>query len=256
MYNKPCLMYNPFSLNGKTILITGASSGIGRSTAIECSKLGAKVILTGRNESRLFETLNLLEGSEHLVFQTDLTNPESLNNLVDSIPALDGLVNNAGVNQRTPIKFIKQESLDYIFGINTFSPILLTKTIAKGGKLKNEASIVFTSSMASIESTTGNAIYAASKAAIASFARSCAIEYAPKKIRANAVLPGMIETKLINSGTLDQVDLDADRQRYLLKRYGRPEEVAWGIIYLLSDASSWVTGSSLVINGGGRKINL
>lgn len=246
-------MYNPFSLEGKTILITGASSGIGKSTAIECSKLGATVILVGRNEERLNETLSLLEGCGHKLFVADLTNPEAIVNLVKNTPLLDGLVNNAGVNQRIPINFITQEYLDYIFDTNAFSPMLLTRALAKAKKLKHGASIVFTSSKSAMESTTGNAMYAASKAAIASFARSCAVEFASRKIRANAVLPGMVETKLINSGTLDQIDLDADRQRYLLKRYGKPEEIAWGIIYLLSDASTWTTGCSMIIDGGGEK---
>ena len=247
-------MYNPFSLEGKTILVTGASSGIGRSTAIESSRLGAGIILVGRNEERLKETFNLLEGCGHSIQVADLTNSEAVNNLVKDIPNLDGLVNNAGVNQRVPINFINQDYLGYIFDTNAFSPMLLTRAIAKAKKFKHGASIVFTSSKSAIESTTGNAMYAASKAAIASFARSCAVEFSSKKIRANAVLPGMVETKLINSDTLDQIDLDTDRQRYLLKRYGKPEEIAWGIIYLLSDASAWVTGSSLIIDGGGRKI--
>ena len=166
------------------------------------------------------------------------------------VSELDGLVNNAGIVNTKPVQFIKREDLECVLETNTLSPILLTKSLLKRKKIKKEGSIVFTSSIAATLTEAGSAIYAVSKAALSSYMRSCAVELADKKIRSNAVLPGMIETKLITGGVLSDDDLLNDRKKYPLGRYGKPEEVAYAIIYLLSDASAWVTGTSLVIDGG------
>lgn len=243
-------MYNPFSLEGKTILVTGASSGIGRTTAIECSKLGAHVVITGRNAERLQETFNLLEGSGHMQILADLTDTESLEHLVNEMPQLDGLVNNAGIGYNKPVTFIKSSDLDAMFDTNTYAPVMLTKLAMKKKKIKKGGSIVFTSSIAALVENMGNAVYSMSKAAIMSFAKTCALEFADKGIRVNSVHPGMVETKLIHGGAISEDDMQKDMQNYPLKRYGRPEEIAWSIIYLLSDASAWVTGSQSVIDGG------
>lgn len=245
-------MYNPFSLEGKKILITGASSGIGADTAIECSRMGASVVITGRNEGRLAQTLASLDtsfGVTHQMIVADLTDESSLNSLVEQIDNLDGLVNNAGVNRVKPVTFIKQDDLDYVFQSNTWAAVNLTRMLCKKKKLKKNGSIVFTSSVSAFFNAPGRALYASSKAAITSFMRSFAVELADKNIRANAVHPGMIETKMIYENLTDE-DREKDMFDYPLKRYGKPEEVAWAIIYLLSDASAWVTGSSLVIDGG------
>lgn len=244
-------MYNPFSLEGKTILITGASSGIGRATAIECSKLGARCVITGRNTERLQETLEMMDGSNHVQIVANLTNAESMEQLVAELPELDGLVNNAGIGYNKPMAFIKQSDLDAMFDTNTFAPVMLTKLIAKKKKLNKGASIVFTSSIAAMRETMGNAVYSMTKSAITSFAKTCALELGDKGIRVNSVHPGMVETKLIHDGAVSEVDLQNDMQNnYPLKRYGRPDEIAWAIIYLLSDATAWVTGSQIVIDGG------
>ena len=245
-------MYNPYSLKGKNILVTGASSGIGKAIAIECSKLGATVILTARNEVRLKETLDQLEGNGHQTIVADITNEDDRKRLADSIPQIDGFVCNAGITKRKPVSFVKEEELREIFETNTFAAFLLTKAIMKAKKINKEGSMVFMASMAAKTVTPGNSMYAASKAAIESFSRSCALEYAAKGIRANAILPGMIETPLINSGMLSEVEIERDKQHYMLKRYGKPEEIAWAVIFLLSDASKWITSTSLLINGGGR----
>lgn len=244
------MIHNPFSLEGKKILITGASSGIGKATAIECSQLGANVIIVGRNEERLNETFLKLTGEGHQQIIADLTRQEDIENIVAKIPEMDGLVNNAGVGRTKPIQFIKKEDLEFVLGTNTFSPILLTKSLLKKKKIKKGSSIVFTSSIAATLAEPGIAMYAASKVAISSYMRSCAIELADKRIRSNAVLPGMVETKLIVGGALSSDDFLNDMKKYPLGRYGKPEEVAYAIIYLLSDASAWVTGTSLVIDGG------
>ena len=243
--------YNPFSLDGKTVLITGASSGIGRQTCIEASKMGATVVLTGRNESELKKTLSLMEGEGHQIMLADLTNDEDIASLVAILPEIDGFVCNAGVSKRIPIRFLKRQDIYGVFETNLFAGMLLTKAIIKSKKIRNGGSIVFTSSKAAHQSTPGNSIYATSKAAIDSFARGCALELAPK-IRANAILPGMVETPLIHNGSLSDEDIQKDKDRYLMKRYGTPEEIAWAVIFLLSDASAWITGSSLVIDGGGQ----
>lgn len=242
--------YNPFSLEGKTILVTGASSGIGRTTAIECSKLGAHVVITGRNAERLQETFDQLEGDGHLQIIADLTDAESLEQLVAQIPQIDGLVNNAGIAQTKLISFLKPTDLENIFSVNTYSPVLLTKMLIKNKKINKGGSIVFTSSVAAMASDIGNAVYGMSKSAIQAFSRYCAAEFAAKQIRVNSVHPGAIETSMLRDGILSDEDRQKDMQRYPLGRYGKPEDVAWAIVYLLSDASAWVTGSQLVIDGG------
>ena len=242
--------YNPFSLKGKTILVTGASSGIGRATAIECSKLGAIVIITGRNSERLQQTYDSLYGLGHLQIIADLNNLEDLTSLVNQVPILDGVVNNAGIAKTQPISFIKEEDLQKIFSTNTFTPILLVKQLLRKKKINKNASLVFTSSVSAIKSDLGNSVYGASKAALQSYVRYCARELAPKSIRANSIHPGMVTTPLITGGAHSDDDLQTDSQEYPLGRYGSPDEIAWSIIYLLSDASAWITGHSLIIDGG------
>ncbi len=243
-------MYNPFSLLGKTILVTGASSGIGRATAIECSRMGARCVITGRNMQRLQQTCHALEGNGHILIIADLSKQDEIDTLVDSIPNIDGLVNNAGIGLNKPISYIKQEDLENVFQVNTFAPILLTKALLRKKKINKNGSIVFTSSISAFKSNFGRAVYGASKSAIMAYMHYCARELAGKPIRANAVHPAMTETPLIYSGTLTEEDRQRDIMQYPLKRYAKPEEIAYAIIYLLSDASSWTTGTSLIIDGG------
>ena len=247
-------MYNPFTLEGKTILITGASSGIGQSTAIECSKLGAKAIITGRNEERLKETFTLLEGNGHQMILADLTKEDDVKTLAEQCPIIDGLVNNAGLTVNKPIAFYAQKDIDKVFSANTFAPMLLTRWLLKKKKINKNGSIVFTSSIAAFCSTTGNGIYGSSKAALMAYMKYCAKELSVKGIRANAVHPGIIETKLIHGGATSEEDLKIDLENYPLKRFGKPEEVAWQIVFLLSDASAWTTGTSVIIDGGATLI--
>ena len=247
-------MYNPFSLEGKTVLITGASSGIGAETAIECSRLGANVIITGRNEQRLQETFSCLDFSfsqKHQQIIADLTDETSLVSLVDQLDSLDGLVNNAGVNRVKPLSFIKQEDFDFVFQNNTFVGIHLIRLLLKKKKLNRNCSIVFTSSISAFYNAPGRALYASSKAALTSLMRSAAVELADKNIRVNAVHPGMVETKLIHESLSDE-EREKDMQEYPLKRYGQPEDIANLAVYMLSDASTWMTGSNVKISGGGK----
>lgn len=243
--------YNPFSLEGKTILVTGASSGIGQAAAIECSKLGAKVIITARNEKRLQETLNQLAGDGHTMIIGDLSTPENVEEIVKQIPEIQGLVSNAGINKMLPLSFIKEKDILDTFQVNTISPMLLLKEIVKRKKLQKNSSVVFTSSMAGVgAAASGNSIYTASKGAISTFIKCAALELSSKNIRVNAVCPGMIMTPMIYDESLEKEQLDEDMKRYPLGRYGNPKDIALAMVYLLSDASSWVTGTNLIIDGG------
>lgn len=241
--------YNPFTLEGKTILVTGAAGGIGRATSVECAKLGAQLVLTDINEAGLQETLSMLEGSGHELKVADLTSQEALDALVTELPMLDGFVSNAGVTKPTPVKFINKADLERIMSINTFAPIYLTQRLLKKKKFNAGASLVFTVSVGGVYTTApGNAMYGASKGALQVFVRNVALEGAPR-IRCNSVNPGMVNTNLAGRSYSDE-DKAKDMETYPMKRYGEPRDVALAIVYLLSDASSWVTGHSLIIDGG------
>ena len=243
--------YNPFSLSGKTVLVTGASSGIGKSTAIECSRLGARVVITGRSEKRLSETLEHLEEGDHLAIQADLTNADDLVKLVRQVPLLDGLVNNAGITITVPTPFINREKLDRVFETNTVAPMLLTQKILKAKKIGKGGSIVFTCSISgTCVCGGGNVLYSASKGAIHGFMKNAALDLSVKGIRVNEVCPGIIDTHIMDESSISSDMLEIERGRYPMKRFGKPEEVAYAIIYFLSDASAFTTGSSLVVDGG------
>jgi len=244
-------MYNPFSLNNKTIFISGASSGIGKAAAIECAKMGATLIITGRNETRLNDTFVKLEGKGHIQVIADLQTDNGINKIVEMMPMLDGIVHSAGIIKYLPFQSSGKDVLDGLMGINFCSPALLSQQLLKNKKIKKGASIVFISSISGVScSSIGNAVYSASKGAINGLVKGMALDLAAKLIRVNSVNPGMIETNLFSEGTITEEQLKEDLKRYPLKRFGKPEEVAHMVIYLLSDASNWVTGSSLVIDGG------
>lgn len=243
--------YNPFALEGKAILVTGASSGIGQATAIECSRLGAKLIVTGRNGERLQQTFDQLDGEGHLQVVADLTVNDDVKRLVDGCVELNGLVLCSGKGLTLPFPFCTNDKYQDMFETNFFSPVELLRLLSKKKKVAKQGSIVFVSSIGGNTGfSVGNAIYGATKAALASTMKFCALEFAPRLIRVNTVNPGMTDTPLIHRSNLTEEQFAADAQRYPLKRYGRPIDIAHGIIYLLSDASSWVTGHSLVIDGG------
>lgn len=243
--------FNPFSLDGRTILVTGASSGIGRTTAIECSRMGSRMIITGRDTERLDEVLHELQGEGHQSIIADLTQADQVENLLSQLPVVDGVVLCAGQGTVVPFKMADRKKIDPIFEINYFAPVELLRLILKKRKLADGSSVVFVSSIGGVDSITiGNSIYGASKAALNSAMRFCALELAPKRIRVNSVCPGMVNTRLIQGGAVSEEQHQADMQKYPLKRYGEPEDIAHGIVYLLSNASSWVTGHSLVIDGG------
>lgn len=244
---------NPFALDGKTILITGGAGGIGVATARACIEMGACVVLTDIREDALREIVASLPspscGGENLLFVADLTRQDEIDALVQFCPQLDGLVCNAGVMKLTLTQFITEEELVRVQKINLNAPVLLTRTLLKKKKIVKGGSIVFTASAAGVfRVSPGNAIYATTKCGIDAFMRTVALEFGPKGIRSNSVNPGMVETPLIGSFT--EEEKLREMQNYPLRRFAKPEDVANGIVYLLSDAASFVTGTALKIDGG------
>ena len=246
-------MYNPYSLQGKTILVTGASSGIGQSVAIECSKMGATVVITGRNKDRLQETYDMLEGSGHIQIPADLSCYPEIQKLVDECPKVDGVSHNAGIAKIIPVKRISQENLEEIVGTNAFGPILLTQLLVRNKKINNKGSIVFTSSLSGVYCVHyGESMYAASKGALSGFAKGAALELAAQGIRVNCVNPSIVQTNIFkNEGEIiSDEQMQEKIQNYPLKRLGITTDVSWAHVFFLSDASSWITGINLPIDGG------
>lgn len=243
---------NPFSLEGKIILVTGASSGIGRGVAIACSRMGATIILNGRNEIKLRDTLSHLSGNNHVILSADLTDNDSVMEITAEMPKLDGIVHCAGIGQRVLCKQLDSKNVDAVMNVNFKGPVLLQQALLAGKKINKGASIVFIASIATWSPSIGNAIYSASKGAIVSYANCLSLELAPRQIRVNCISPAMVWTDLIYQGGVDEIQLKEDEQKYPLKRYGTPEDIANLAVFMLSDASSWMTGSNVKISGGGK----
>lgn len=242
--------FNPFSLEGKTILVTGASSGIGRGIAVTCSKMGATVILNGRNQLKLESTLSLLEQGDHKVIPVDLTNSEQVPQMVKDLPPLDGVVHCAGIGQRVLCKVATEVDVNFVMDSNFKGPVLLQSELLKQKKIKKGASIIFIASMATSSPSIGNAFYSASKGAIVSYANCLSLELAQRNVRVNCISPAMVWTDLVIQEGVDEEQLKIDELKYPLKRYGTPDDIANLAVYMLSDASTWMTGSNVKISGG------
>lgn len=243
--------FNPFTLEGKTILVVGASSGIGREIAIECSKMGAQLIISARNADKLKSCLDEMSGDNNRYIPCDITKQEDLSTLIEQIPKIDGLVVTAGKSFTQPVQFATREMFDDVYNLNLFANIEVVRFIFKKKKINKEGSIVFLSSIAGdFRCNPGNMIYGTSKSALNAFVRYAAIEFSPRKIRVNAICPGMVYTDLISYNKITEEDYKKEMEKYPLKRYGEVEDIAPAAIYLLSQASSWMTGQTMVIDGG------
>lgn len=239
-----------FSLTGKKILVTGASSGIGKEAAILISKAGASVFITGRDKDRLNETISLLEGSGHQVFAADLTDTGAIAELTEKLPALDGMVHSAGITGHLPAKFIQKEDIGSYFNINYQVPVLLTAQLLKKKKINPGASIVFLASVATKYPYFGGALYSGTKAALEAYSRVLSVELAPKGIRSNCVSPSFVKTPMVEkAGETISNEVLEKFERIMPLGFGTPDDVAKAILYLLSDASKWVTGTILQLGG-------
>jgi len=242
---------SPFDLTGKMFLVTGASSGIGRQICIGISQMGGSVVAVGRNAEKLSETESLLKEGRHIFFSADLSIEEERLALIEKLPKLNGIVYSAGVFASLPIKFINKEKLNSVYGINYEAAAFLVQTVLKKKLIEPNSSIVFISSVASFIGAPGNALYAGSKAALNAFSRALALEVAKSKTRVNCVLPGIVKTPMTETinQQLSKEMIAEDEKKYPLG-YGLPEDIANAVVFLLSDASRWITGTSLVIDGG------
>lgn len=243
-------MNNPFSLENKKILVTGASSGIGQCIAVECSKMGAQMVVTARNQERLRETVSQIATSDSQEIIADISTVEGVDAIVEQVPELDGLVLNAGIIHTAPVKFINEENMMAVFNTNILSSIRLVQRLIKKKKLNRNASVVFISSISTFQVKKGNSLYSATKGAVNSFAKALAVEVGHLGIRVNCIQPGNIKTRVMDAGAITEEQRAEYMKKYILGE-GEPIDVAYPAIYLLSNAAKWVTGSIFTIDGGG-----
>lgn len=234
------------------ILITGASSGIGRAISVKLSQNNFKCILVGRSVDKLEETCSLLNGQGHLIFDGDINDESFQIRIANEIPSIDGLVHSAGIIKLVPWKFVKKNDFELIMHTNFFSPFFLTQSILKTKKLLNGSSIIFISSISGpVVGAKGNLMYSASKSAINGLVKTLSLELADKKIRVNAINPGMVLTEMWkdNATVVTDEQLHSNSKLYPLG-YGTPENIAGLILFLISNDSSWITGTAIIADGG------
>lgn len=247
--------FNPFSLNGKTIVVTGASSGIGRQCAIDCSRMGAIVILIARNEERLKQTLSDMTGDGHFYVIADLSDSQNackVSKLIyDTVGKIDGIVNCAGISSTLPFKLVSREKLEEFFSANVFSAIELSRELSKVKFMNAGGSIVFMASVMGCVGESGKSLYSMTKGALIAASRSLACELAKRQIRVNCISPGAILTP-INENLPHMADPEKRKtlEDMHLLGLGHTSDIANGVIYLMSDASRWLTGQNIVIDGG------
>lgn len=241
-------MSNPvrkaFSLEGKTILVTGASSGLGRQIAISCAERGARIVLTGRDAGRCADTYRQLQGEGHVSVQVDLTDAQGREQLLQASQNINGLVHCAGIQKHCPIRQLTEQGMTDMYSVNFLAPVMLTQRLLQTNAIAPQSSIVFMLSTAAHIGTPGVGPYSAMKSALLGIIRCLSMEQAKRKIRVNGVSPSAVVTPI-----WDAAQLEAQKKRHPLG-LGTPDDVANAVVYLLSDASRWVTGTSLVMDGG------
>lgn len=243
------MFQNPFHLHGKSVLVTGASSGIGRAVAVECARVGARLVISGRNQERLDETMAMMKAvgsGAHVAFAADVTDDAQLDLLVAAAGEIDGVVHCAGIDGVTPVRMVRPSFMSSVMDANFMAPLMLTQKLLYKKSLRNGASIVFLSSIAAHTGTVGVGPYSATKGALEGVMRCLALEIAPRGMRANALAPGLVDTPLVNK-VRDWLD---EKAKMYPLGLGRPEDVAYAAIYLLADVSRKVTGTRLHLDGG------
>lgn len=249
-------MLNPLQLTGKTILLTGASSGIGRETAILLSKLGTKVVLTARNVERLEHTLSLMEGNNHLVLPLDINNHsevvQKIQEAVSKLGMLDGLVHCAGILQTMPLQFIDMPEITNLINTNLVAVISLIKAFRHKNIAKNPAFITIMGSVSALFGLAGLSVYSATKGALISLTKTMAVELAKYGIRVNAILPGFVDTEM-TQGAAQSLMANEQKKKWEkahLLGVGEAIDIANMVAFLAADTAKWITGSCLVVDGG------
>lgn len=240
---------NAFSLHGRTVLVTGASSGIGRQIALSCAAAGATVVITGRNGERLQAVFDELGCAPHQMLAADLNDEAQVDALSRAVGKIDGVVHCAGIAALSPLRMASREHIESQLATNVIAPMLLTRYLLARQAVRNDGSILFISSISAHVGVRGVGAYSASKAAIEGLARSLSMELAPRKIRVNCLAPGFVQTPMLAAALTTTGSLDTSVARYPLG-IGQPEDVANAAIFFLSQASRWITGQTLVLDGG------
>lgn len=247
--------FNPFSLTGKNIIVTGASSGIGRQCAIDCSRMGARIILVARNRERLEETRSLMSVDNHIIACIDLENiaeiGKKIRPILENIGSCHGLIHAAGIENTASLKYTNISDCELLYKVNTLSAIEIIKTLSSKKYSQEGTSMVLISSISGIIGRAGTIGYAASKGALITACRTMAIELSRRKIRINCVSPGTILTPMMEKylSVLTEEQRKKRLEGFLLG-IGNPDDISNACIYLLSDASKWVTGQNLIVDGG------
>lgn len=238
-----------FSLAGKTILVTGASSGIGRQIALSCAKFGASIIAAGRDVIRLEALLTELNGLGHRYVAGDLREDAAVKTLAEQSGKVDGVVHSAGISALAPMRQVSRKHLEMQLAINLVCPTLLTQQLLVRNAVLAGGSLLFISSISAHIGVHGVSAYAASKAGLEAMTRSLALEVTKKRIRVNCLAPGLVETPMLEAALATTGGLDDTRAKYPLG-FGKPEDVAYATVFFLSDASRWITGTTLILDGG------
>lgn len=239
---------NPFALDGKRVLVTGASSGIGRQVAISCSRMGAQIVLSARNEPELQKTLAAMDPGEHVVIPADVTDPGQRRALAEGAGTLDGVVHSAGTSLLSPIRLLPEKHVRDLFALNYDAPVLLTQSLLQRKAVRPGGSLLFLASIAAHIGVPGVGIYSGTKGALLATVRCLAAELARSRTRVNCLSPALVASPLLDL-VAQNVSLEEKARDYPLG-LGTVDDVANAAVYFLSDASRWITGTTLIMDGG------